>query len=219
MSLRGVRSLGRVLLWEAAHAAPRGYLIAAGLYLVADLALPASVRGWVVLPVLVASTALLVAHLAHEAMLCGICAAMTPLDGVAAAARHRRELRAHHLHALPIALIAAAVALPGTALVTGANISDLAWRLGVDAVTLLTAAYLHLLLVHRLLLPWCPRCGRWEDGGGHGTEPDPDPAPQPGRYPVSFALESPGPGRWPSAPRPAIARGRGSSHIPALEWR
>lgn len=79
-----------------------------------------------------------------------------------------------------------------------------------------------VLLVHRVLAPWCPRCGgRCWGGGGHGTEPDPDPGPQPGRHPVSLAFDLPAPGCWSRAPRPASRPGAGflPHHPFALEWR
>ncbi len=107
----------------------------------------------------------------HQVRLCPRCAPATPVDGAAAARRHRRALRCHHWasdgFAYPLVLVAAAVAYFGLGAPHWATFSP---------VYALWAAVAYANLRHRPLQPWCPQCLR---GGWGDPDDEEDPVPPP----------------------------------------
>jgi hypothetical protein len=163
-------------LWRLAHIAPIGYLVTSVMFIVIDLTLSRPFGLWVGGTIVALAIPMLLAHTRHENTLCGTCAAMTPLDGSAAARKHAIQLHLFH----KARFIASIVQGLLTAVVV-ANwffMPDIVGRLAFNLSFLEIAVAMHVEITHRLLEPWCPYCD-WDEGGDH--EPAPEPTPPLGR--------------------------------------
>lgn len=170
----------RFLMTYLAHLAVTGLVVVAALLpvslmlvLVPALMIPGGV-------LLIADTAallmFLIATVFHEKLMCSICAAMTPLLGEAAAAKHDRGLRRYHNPWSIIWALISMVAVPGVAILL--HLPFVVGQLGTSVTLAFIALEAQAFHVHRVLAPWCPYCRRyrrWEDDGA--PEPSPDPAP------------------------------------------
>lgn len=170
----------RFLMTYLAHLAVNGLIVVAALLPVSlTLALvPALMIPGAVLLIADAAALLLflIATVLHERLMCSICAAMTPLPGEAAAAKHDRRLRRYHNPWSIIWALISMVAVPGVAILL--HLSFVVGQLGTSMVLVFIALEVRAFHVHRVLAPWCPYCRRyrrWEDDGA--PEPSPDPAP------------------------------------------
>jgi hypothetical protein len=115
----------------------------------------------------------------HAGRLCEACIAEWPLDPETEVSKRMRYINAYHFIldsarravSIFVVFIAAWIA------------SMLLFRAPVvDAVFGLPLALLMLTFYkHDFIRPWCPKCRRWDDGGGHEWVPDPDPAMSKGR--------------------------------------
>lgn len=159
--------------WKLAHHAHGVYLAVATALVVHDLLieLPSLVLlalGWG------AYLALCADH-RHHSELCGLCAAMAPLDGSAAAAHHDLLLRSMHKTRIWIPLAFALLAGNLLPLVLDVPvIPELSRYLGLVMWAWLTRAQ----QVHSLLGPWCRYCRKRrgeDDGDTHDRVPDPTP--------------------------------------------
>jgi hypothetical protein len=163
-------------LWRLAHIAPIGYLATAAAFVTIDLSLSRPLAFWVGVSIAALAIPMFLAHWRHENALCGICAAMTPLDGDAAARKQAIQLRLFHKARL-IASIVLAV-LTGIVVADWLFLPHIIGQLAFDLSFLEIAASAHVDITHRLLEPWCPYC-HWDEGGDH--EPAPEPTPPVGQ--------------------------------------
>lgn len=111
----------------------------------------------------------------HRERLCTICVGLTPLDGTATANHHRRALNAAH-HAGPFIVAALSLFILVSIVIAHTHL-DKTW-IGeglVVAPLLALPLIMRSELLHKILRPWCPRCG-WFGGPGRdepATSPDP----------------------------------------------
>lgn len=106
--------------------------------------------------------------------LCEACAAATPLDPARTVKRNRWALwLAHKVYDRSFQFVLVLlVAILGVGQL--AKWLDMPW---LNApFTVLTAGFMFGCWRHHQLQPWCPYCGRWDDGGEREVVPDPDPA-------------------------------------------
>jgi hypothetical protein len=165
-----------LLLWRLAHIAPIGYLVTAVAFVIIDLTLSRPLGFWVGGAVAALTLPMLLAHMRHENALCEICAAMTPLDGNAAARKHDIQLRLFHKARLIAAIVLGL--LVAVVVADRLFLPDTVGRLAFDISFLEIAVSMHVTITHRLLEPWCPYC-HWDEGGDH--EPAPEPTPPVGQ--------------------------------------
>lgn len=155
-------------LGQIAHRAPRLLLVVAASKAVAPW-LPepwSSLVGWPMTTLVVVSFAALARH---RFVPCLLCAAMTPLDGGAAAERRRDLLRWFHRPWPLVVLVLGAVAVPGLSLHWG--LPPVFAVLYVSVLCAGAAGAVRVFALHTVLQAWCPYCRGWEGQGPREPSP------------------------------------------------
>lgn len=164
----------RVLLWRLAHAAPWGYGLLASIQIVALLTglRDNPVYVWIAFALTPLGTAFFAAVILHRDRICLVCAAITPLDGPAAAEKSARQLNFYHNAKLRLGLLGALL------LVAFACVFFIGDSTGllIMHVTSIVLAYIWFTdTTHSVLRPWCPHCRRGRRDDREHFEPVPPP--------------------------------------------
>lgn len=186
-----------VWLWKLAHRAPATYLAITAIYVVHDVLglfdivdKKNPMAGLFITTIASVALVFIAAHGLHSGVwhtlfrnlhrkipnLCGLCAAMTPLDGQAAAAKHDRQLRVHHSIQLRL-LIILAMFLNGAVSITLNSLYDTPLGISIlaqDLCFMALAVFMHIEITHTLVAPWCPYCRRRRRRDDDDETPPPD---------------------------------------------